>query len=76
MPIAVLPPVPGDILQSMSDGRPLRDAAVRTVLLTVAVAVGTGLSRGGWRDAFFAAAVFAPVTFLVMWAILDRKRDG
>ncbi len=60
----------------MSLDRPLRDAAVRTVLMTVAVAVGIGLARRGWGDAFLATAVFAPVAFVVMWAILNRKQDG
>ena len=61
-------------LSPMQSRTSLQQALIWAVVLSLGPAVGTGLSSGDWLDAFLYAALLAPVTFLVMWALIDYKQ--
>lgn len=58
----------------MNDCSPVRQALIWAVALAVSAAIGSGLSSRDWLDALLYAVVLAPMTFLLMWALLDHKQ--
>lgn len=58
----------------MKNFSPWQQALVWAVMLALGAAVGSGLSSGDWLTALLYAAVPAPLTFLLMWVLIDRKQ--
>lgn len=71
-----LPAVSQRYLPSVKTSTPVRQALFGAAAVAAGTAGGTALSSGQWRNAVLYAVVLAPVTFLLLWAILDRKQQG